>query len=663
MELLYIWLGKSKINNPVFEKQGFKFTGEYDFSYDEEKLELNIKHNDEYDTNFYKLKDDLEAKVKLSCIVGKNGAGKTCLLELLQSICNENCLTSFKLDNYEQFLILWKDEDNDTSYKEYCTGKFKVEYPNYTQSKNEKYHVLLKNNDKKNQLLCDFSNNKLIKERIVKDLTKYYEDRKVAIPNSTNNVILEFADNYSNWAKTRDNIYLINYSNNVFDDYREIEYTDLIKYFDISSIYYVYNDNKREIEQYQEKHTNKILSYRLKELQRKVYFYFNKDNQEFLKNYFNNHNLNRSHFIISSCDCDINVLKDLYSNYSDVKYFIDNTDSFITNKVRECIRNSEDIITKLITKQKWFLAREIIHQFLHSFKPDFDGNFINSKISLNTSGNSPEEFVEQNLTLFNNKYKYKNLGKDIVDLISYSNTFFGLIDKLYKYVDDNHKYDLYIKCDDKDTVNIINEIIEIYKKMRSVLYSADFASFSLYPRFSSGEGGLITLLSRFYYLVKYDKHFLDNSNKIKNITILIDEGETGFHPEWSKEYLYAVLTNIQELFVPYKNIKNIHFIITTNDPIILSDVLPNDIIYLENMEILNKDISSFGSNILDLYSDNFFISDGLIGQYAKEKISYVLECIEESKPNDECLFIIENIGDENIKNYLFNLYDNKIRKV
>ena len=668
MELLYIWLGKSKSPDFVFENQGFKFSGEYEIIYDNNNSELVISYNDDYDNEFYRVydksEDKIKASVRLSCIVGKNGAGKSCLLEMLQSICNENIfLPSFNLDNYENYLILWKDNNNNTDYNEYYNGNLKVEISNYENVKNEKFHILLKNDYNKYQLLCGFSNNTIIKERIVKCPKDFYDNKEIVIPNTKEKIILNFSDNYTNWAKTRENINIIYYSNDVFENTKK-DYSDLIRLFDISSSYYLHYDNAREREMYQSNCNDLILSYRLKELQRKVYFYFNKANQDFLKNHFKNHNLIRSHFIISSCNCNEKLLDDLYKNYPEIIDFRRTIHSLVFNKITKYKKGDKKSNYYCINNLKWFLARETIYQFLRSYISYFNNRFLSSKsISLNSAISSPKDFVEQVLGYFSNRCFPVNLKQDIDDLIKLSMNFFDFIDELGEYQDNKYEYEFYIKCEKEVTLNCIFKLIDIYKKMRVILFTGDFASYTLFPRFSSGENGLITLLSRFYYLVNYDRRFLDKCNSISNVLILIDEGEVGFHPEWSKEYLYAVLSYVQILFKPFKKIKNIHFIITTNDPIILSDVLPKDIIYLENRKVIDKSISAFGSNILDLYSDNFFISDGLIGQYAKDKISYVLKCIEKNEFDDESNFIIENIGDENIKNYLFSLFNNKISKV
>lgn len=200
------------------------------------------------------------------------------------------------------------------------------------------------------------------------------------------------------------------------------------------------------------------------------------------------------------------------------------------------------------------------------------------------------------------------------------------------------------------------------------LDKSDFLNFSFYPRFSSGENSLMVLLSRLF------EKFNDFYNHIfedKNLLILLDEGEVGYHPEWSKKYVYSILNYIQEL-VAYtikkrgidSKLTNIQIIITTNSPMILSDILTQNVIQLDNKTHESKCNMAFGANILDLYSEPFFINAGLIGRFAQEKINKVLEYVNGGKKEDiDYQFIINNIGDKNIKTFLINIFKEKTRQI
>lgn len=98
--------------------------------------------------------------------------------------------------------------------------------------------------------------------------------------------------------------------------------------------------------------------------------------------------------------------------------------------------------------------------------------------------------------------------------------------------------------------------------------------------------------------------------------------------------------NIIQQIIPFifKN-KSIQIIITTHDPLTLSDFPNNNIVYLFKnnsiTEILDSDskrrpTKTFGANISDLLADSFFVNDGLIGDFAKNKIEDTIKWINKN---------------------------------
>jgi hypothetical protein len=83
-------------------------------------------------------------------------------------------------------------------------------------------------------------------------------------------------------------------------------------------------------------------------------------------------------------------------------------------------------------------------------------------------------------------------------------------------------------------------------------------------------------------------------------------------------------------------IKAINIILVTHSPFILSDIPKNNILYIDvdddtgfSTRLDPLKMKSFGANISDLLADSFFIKDGLVGDFAKEKINLVLSWLQE----------------------------------
>jgi len=73
LELVYLWVEDYK----NIKKQGFNFSSRFEFKYDEESNELTIDENDDY------LPDFFGENINITAIVGKNGSGKSSLLEFI----------------------------------------------------------------------------------------------------------------------------------------------------------------------------------------------------------------------------------------------------------------------------------------------------------------------------------------------------------------------------------------------------------------------------------------------------------------------------------------------------------------------------------------------------------------------------------------------------
>ena len=121
------------------------------------------------------------------------------------------------------------------------------------------------------------------------------------------------------------------------------------------------------------------------------------------------------------------------------------------------------------------------------------------------------------------------------------------------------------------------------------------------------------------------------------------------------EHLIGKISQKKNLIKDFVNIvskyikKNMNFIFTSHSPFILSDIPKENVIFLEkykkdedkdqkegNCKNVTKDIElkTFGANIHTLLSNGFFMSDGLMSEFAKIKITKILRFL-----NDDNKFI------------------------
>ena len=203
------------------------------------------------------------------------------------------------------------------------------------------------------------------------------------------------------------------------------------------------------------------------------------------------------------------------------------------------------------------------------------------------------------------------------------------------------------------------------------LYKIGFLEFDIFDEnnkdFSSLSSGEKTLFTDFCLLTEKLKEELKNTDddKIERI-IILDEPDLTLHPEWQKGYINLMVHILKR----YKKI-NFHLIFTTHSPFLLSDIPKQNIIFLdtykENDEKVKKGLQkvgnckvptkdevlekkqTFGANIHTLLSNSFFMSDGLMGEFAKSKIEEVIKFLNneksEIKDHREVESIINIIGE------------------
>lgn len=204
--------------------------------------------------------------------------------------------------------------------------------------------------------------------------------------------------------------------------------------------------------------------------------------------------------------------------------------------------------------------------------------------------------------------------------------------------------------------DVFNTIIEKYKNVLkgfdNIPVFVSILDFTPNKKFSSGEKSLIDFYSSLNSYIDNNKD--RNHQSYENYLLLLDEPELGYHPLWKKKFVQAIVKTLPLLFSkvkPYKlNQKTselvkskqsqpfIQIIFSTHDPLTLSDIPNNNIIYLskigKNSVVLNeteRPQKSFGANITDLLADSFFIEEGLIGDFAKLKIEDTIQWLNKNK--------------------------------
>ena len=204
---------------------------------------------------------------------------------------------------------------------------------------------------------------------------------------------------------------------------------------------------------------------------------------------------------------------------------------------------------------------------------------------------------------------------------------------------------------EKIRIQNLSEEIEDYKKLlfQMMKDNLDFNFFSengaSFNSLSDGEKSIYTFL---VHLIDYKK---------QDFFFLLDEPDNTLHPEWQKKFVGELIKLLQKLD------KKVHILLTTHSPFLLSDLPKENIIFLQDGKQVYPKIETFGANIHTLLSHGFFMKDGLMGEFAKEKINETIKFLNGQdstiKDEKEAKKIIQSIGEPFLQQKLSKIFYEK----
>lgn len=236
-----------------------------------------------------------------------------------------------------------------------------------------------------------------------------------------------------------------------------------------------------------------------------------------------------------------------------------------------------------------------------------------------------------------------------------------LLSKIEKS-NDSYYFDSF-NADNLDTLEIIdafqNFVISFQKHFKYI--DNPLFNFSTDIELSSGEKLMFEQFSIFNEQVYRIENEIDVKNNTDEYLILLDEADVCFHPLWKKKYINMLLEVLPLIFVN----KKLQIIFTTHDPLTLSDIPHQNILFLgkgkKYTKVLTNKRKTFGANISNLLADSFFLEDGLVGDFAKKKIEEVIHVMNkmiENKNNNQHIDISEE--EQQRIRYLIRMVDEHI---
>lgn len=230
-------------------------------------------------------------------------------------------------------------------------------------------------------------------------------------------------------------------------------------------------------------------------------------------------------------------------------------------------------------------------------------------------------------------------------------------------------YDSYLHC-----LNIINKpqtLNDLFQYLPPAIFKREINLMEdgisrKFEKLSSGERQLVYTVSTVLYHIEniLSINEKDKSRvKYHNVNVVMDEVEITFHPDMQRKFINNLVQLLEDLDIP--NRCGVNIIIATHSPFVLSDIPEQNILYLENGSP-KRDIqlSPFAANVNEVLAQSFFLDNGFMGEFAQNKIDKVIDIIQTAdkplsdKQSKEIEQVIECIGEPLLKQSITNLYMN-----
>lgn len=233
-----------------------------------------------------------------------------------------------------------------------------------------------------------------------------------------------------------------------------------------------------------------------------------------------------------------------------------------------------------------------------------------------------------------------------------------------------HKKNLSIKCN-SEIDQLLVKALQIYDNYVNNEYNDIQMRFKVkILNLSEGENNFLDLLSKIFDIVTKSK---ENQLSI----ILLDEPDQSLHPEWSRRFIKFLCDEIDQ-----SKLRNIQIVMSTHSPFMATDIMSEHIYCLENKNVIedsyngkegskiniysmnkknDRIYNTFGANIYEILKDSFILQK-TIGEFSYHKIIQLIDDLKNKVENDNIgyeKFLIDSIGELPLRKKLEDMYREK----
>lgn len=186
---------------------------------------------------------------------------------------------------------------------------------------------------------------------------------------------------------------------------------------------------------------------------------------------------------------------------------------------------------------------------------------------------------------------------------------------------------------------------------------------------SSGERQIAyTISNLMYHLVNVDSEWNDNYRKDKDhvevikyhyMNVIFDEVELYYHPDMQRQFTNIMMNTLKS--VHFANLRGINIMIVTHSPFVLSDIPDSNVLCIGEGD--NLATKTLGGNIMEMLSSSFFMNNS-IGDVIKGEIGAIVRLYNKAvreggsvrqdyqRNRTRFKYVCENVGDDFLKRML-----------
>ncbi|MGL5125924.1 MAG: AAA family ATPase [Fusobacteriaceae bacterium] len=595
MKLIYFWVGKYK------GLKNFKLNLDSNYEIEIENIE---KENPIVNIKKHKIPNIFgDSILGITALVGKNGSGKSNVLEFLsieKNILETKFVYIYSTDNEDEYLIETNFLDLD-----------KIKGHTHYKSEVLKKYVYKYNCKNQTRVILDAGKENVRIIRYKPDLIKRNQNKSSIskIPKYNVSLDINYMESFKMFQKKE----------NILKEYQNVFLKILLK------------ENVRQYD-LNYKNLNLLESLEVKEILKKV----TKKETEYIKV-----EGNKNRFIDNYLVYNINInFKEIVSEYLKIssEEVLKELSLNPISKDEAFNENGLEALRKILKSENYENEKEEILKKTWSFL---------EKIKCLKGDMSEEYYIK---TIKNNSEKIDEFLRKIEKL---DERFFDDENTLiFNFIND------YTKDEEDQILDILkfeSELPDVHSENYEMLERVSNLFYNRLEGLSDGERMYISILSSIVEFVT-----LEGAVEKQNLILLLDEVELYLHPEWMRRILSTYINYLSRM----KDYK-FQLIFATHNPFIISDLPKENVILLEKGDegsVSKKcEINTFGANIFDLYKETFFLNS-TFGEFATIKISEILDMKEITKEDEEIInYILNSIGEKLIKNELEAILKKKKR--